>query len=80
LWEFVQPAGILQAFVSNGLPGDPQVAALLSSAAYDDCLLGYETDPGKADTLRRQGQLEALKGTMLTVMQAPNAQSAISIY
>ena len=57
------------------LPGDPQVAAFLSSAANDDCLLGYETDPEKADALRRQGQLEALKGTMLTAMRAPNTES-----
>jgi hypothetical protein len=69
------PAEACKSLTEINFPGDPQVATLLGAAGYHDCLTGYETDPEKADSLRRQGQVEALKGSMLAVLQSPDAQS-----
>lgn len=68
------PAESCKVVSQIDLAGDPQVVALLKDAGYHDCLVGYETDNEKAETLRRQGQAEALKGTMLMAMRSPDAQ------
>jgi hypothetical protein len=69
------PAESCKVLSQISLPGDPQVVSLLGAAGYHDCLIGYETDPEKADILRLQGRLEALKGTMLIRMKSPSAES-----
>jgi hypothetical protein len=69
------PAESCKALSQVNLPGDSQVVRLLEPAGYHDCLISYEADPEKADTLRRQGQLEAIKGTMLIPMKLPATES-----
>lgn len=55
------PEQICESRSQVHLTGDAQGVALMRAAIYDDCLVGYQTDPKKINNFRHQGQLEAFK-------------------
>lgn len=62
----------------TGISGAAQAVALTRAALYDDCLIPFKADPDEIASIRRAGQLEAIKG-YVTAGAGPDASSQITL-